>query len=124
MQGRLRILVVDDDPAMAEMMARALTRHGYEVDAASSADEALARFVAQAHDAAVLDLVMPDRDGVQLARALRSRAPGLPVAILTGYVRSPLLTENERPRLEVFQKPVVVQDVIDFLSAALGPAEK
>jgi CheY-like chemotaxis protein len=124
MQGEFRILVVDDDPAVAEMMARALARRGYQVETTDSADEAVAKFAAQPYDAAVLDLVMPDRDGIELARALRARAPGLPVAILTGYVHSPLLAENERPRLTVFKKPVVVQEVIDFLASELGPAHE
>jgi CheY-like chemotaxis protein len=124
MQNKFRILIVDDDPAVTEMMARALARRGYQVEATDSPGEALARFAAQPCDAAVLDLVMPDRDGIELARALRGHAPGLPVAILTGYVHSPLLAENERPRLAVFKKPVVVQDVIDFLASELRPARK
>jgi CheY-like chemotaxis protein len=124
MQDKFRILVVDDDPAVAEMMARALARHGYQVETTDSPDEALAKFAEQPCDAAVLDLVMPHRDGIDLARALRARAPGLPVAILTGYVRSPLLAENERPRLTVFKKPVAVQDVIAFLASELGPARE
>jgi CheY-like chemotaxis protein len=124
MQGRPRILVVDDDPAVTEMLARALARRAYQVDATNSADEALTRFVAQPCDAAVLDLLMPERDGLELARDLRKHAPGLPVAILTGYVNSPLLAEDERPRLAVFKKPVAVQDIIDFLSSELGPADE
>ena len=120
MNDKRRILVVDDDAAVTEMLARALVRRGYHVEATDSADDALARFTAHPCDAAVLDLVMPERDGLELARALRGQAPSLPIAILTGYVRSPLLAENERPRLAVFKKPVIVQDVIEFLSAELG----
>jgi DNA-binding NtrC family response regulator len=120
MKDTRRILIVDDDHAVAEMMARALLRRGYEVEATDSTDDALTRFAARPCDAAVLDLVMPGRDGVELARALRQQVPGLPVAILTGYVNSPLLAETERPHLAVFKKPVTVQDVIDFLDGELG----
>jgi DNA-binding NtrC family response regulator len=124
MKNKRRILVVDDDPDVAEMMARALLRRGYQVVATDSPDDALAHFAAQPCDAAVLDLVMPERDGIDLARALRAQTPGMPVAILTGYVHSPLLAENERPRLAVFKKPVVIQDVVDFLSDELGQSEE
>jgi DNA-binding NtrC family response regulator len=120
MKDKRRILVVDDDPAVSQMLARALVRRSYEVEATNSADEALARFAARACDAAILDLVMPEKDGVELARALRDQVPGLPIAILTGYVHSPLLSETERPRIAVFKKPIVIQDVIDFLAAELG----
>jgi len=124
MNDKRRILVVDDDPAVTEMMARALVRRGYQVVATDSADEALAGCAAQPCDAAVLDLVMPECDGIDLARALRAQAPGMPIAILTGYVHSPLLVENERPRLAVFKKPVVIQDVVDFLSGELGQPDE
>jgi CheY-like chemotaxis protein len=120
MRPRRRILVVDDDPFVAQMLERALVRRAYEVEATNSADDALVRFTARPCDAAVLDLVMPERDGVELARALRAQAPGLPIAILTGYVHSPLLSETERPQIAVFKKPVVVHDLIDFLAGELG----
>jgi CheY-like chemotaxis protein len=115
-----RILVLDDDPAIAEMMARALARRGYRVDAVNSATLALERFEAEPHDAAVLDLVMPERDGVDVATTLRRRSPGLPIAFLTGYVHSPLLAETDHTATAVFKKPVVIQEVVDFLDAELG----
>ncbi len=115
-----RILVVDDDQAIAEMMARALSRRGYRVEAVQSPDEALRLFGTAPHDAAVLDLVMPERDGMDLARTLRAQSPGLPIAILTGYVNSPLLPKEERVSLALFRKPVVIQEVVDFLDAELG----
>jgi len=117
-----RILVVDDDPSIAEMLARAFSRRGYRVDAVQSVDEALERFGEAPHDAAVLDLVMPERDGMDLARHLRSQSPGLPIAILTGYVHSPLLPKEQRGGLALFKKPVVIQEVVDFLDAELGRA--
>jgi DNA-binding response OmpR family regulator len=115
-----RVLVVDDDPAIAEMLARALARRGYRVDAVMSTKEALALFEAQPHDAAVVDLVMPERDGMDLTNTLRARVPGLPVAMLTGYVNSPLLPTGERSAFKVFKKPIVIQEVVDFLDAELG----
>jgi two-component system response regulator QseB len=115
-----RILVVDDDQAIGEMMARALTRRGYLVNAVQSPEEALTLFETAPYDAAVLDLVMPERDGMDLARSFRATSPGLPIAILTGYVHSPLIPRGEAASMAVFRKPVVVQEVVDFLEAELG----
>jgi CheY-like chemotaxis protein len=120
MKNPPRILVVDDDPAIALMLSRALGRRGYQVVATHSPEEAVASFSKEPSDAAVLDLVMPDRDGMDLANALRAQSPGLPIAILTGYIHSPLLPPQGRAGFVVFKKPVVVQDVVDFLDAELG----
>jgi len=118
-EGR-RILVVDDDPEIAAMLGRSLTRHGFQTDTTSSPNEALVLARQAAYDAAVVDLVMPEQNGVHLASALRVVTPGLPVAILTGYTRSPLLEDAEGPGLRVFAKPVAIQDVVDFIEAELA----
>ena len=120
MRASPRVLVVDDDPEIATMLARALTRHGYRIDTTSSPEEALARVEANRdYQAALLDLVMPERDGANLAAALRLKIPGLPLALLTGYTRSPLIPEAERAGVAVFTKPVVIQDLVDFLKAEI-----
>jgi CheY-like chemotaxis protein len=114
------ILIVDDDPATARMLARALGRHGYRTESFTSADAALSRAsVPPAFDAALLDLVMPGRDGASLASDLRQHLPGLPVALLTGYTRSPLLSLAQRSSAAVFTKPVVIQEIVDFLRSEI-----
>lgn len=115
-----RILIVDDDPEVATMLARALSRRGFQIDSTSSPEEALARASEVAYDAALLDLVMPGRDGSELAAALRQKLPGLTVALLTGYKHSPLIPATERSGVAVFTKPLVIQDLVDFLQAELG----
>jgi len=115
-----RVLVVDDDAAVASMLSRALARHGFLVDAARTADEALDKAAAAPYDAALLDLVMPGRDGANLGAALASRRPGMTVAFLTGYQNSPLIEEAKRAGRTVFTKPVVVQEIADYLNSELG----
>jgi CheY-like chemotaxis protein len=115
-----RILVVDDDPEIAKMLSRSLSRRGYQIEAIASPDEALARCAAEPYDAAILDLVMPGQDGAALATALRAQTPGLPIALLTGYSRSPLLEAAQRqPGTAVFTKPVAIGDLADFLQAEI-----
>ncbi len=120
MKENPRILVVDDDPEIAKMLTRSLSRRGYVIDAVASPDEALARSAAEPYDAAILDLVMPVRDGADLAAALRAQSPGLPIVLLTGYSRSPLLKGAERqPATAVFTKPVAIAELADFLQAEI-----
>ncbi len=115
-----RILVVDDDPGVGQMLSRALARHGYQVDATTSADEALERSDGVRYDAALVDLVMPGRDGADLSGTLRRRFPGLPIGLLTGYTHSPLIPSFEKSGMAVFKKPVLIQDLVDFLQREIG----
>jgi CheY-like chemotaxis protein len=120
MKETRRILVVDDDPGIGQMLSRALARHGYQVDAATSADEALERSDAVRYDAALVDLVMPGRDGADLSSTLRRRFPGLPIGLLTGYTHSPLIPSFEKSGMAVFTKPILIQDLVDFLQREIG----
>jgi CheY-like chemotaxis protein len=115
-----RILVVDDDPGIGQMLTKALARHGFQVDAVTSGDEALERAEGTQYDAALVDLVMPGRDGADLSSTLRRRFPGLPIGLLTGYSNSPLIPSFEKSGMAVFNKPVLIQELVDFLQRELG----
>lgn len=119
MSQEKHILVVDDDAAVAAMLSRALARHGFKIDTARTGDEALAKADVAGYDAAVLDLVMPGRDGADLSAALQAKLPSLTVAFLTGYARSPLIDAAKRAGRTVFSKPVVIQELVEFLNAEL-----
>jgi CheY-like chemotaxis protein len=120
MSDARRVLVVDDDPGIGQMLSRALSRHGFAVDAVTSAEEALTRIEEAAYDAAFVDLVMPGRDGADLAESLRRRFPGLPVGLLTGYTHSPLIPPVAKSGMAVFKKPVLIQDLVEFLQREIG----
>ncbi len=78
-----RLLVVDDDPALARTLRRALGVEGYEVETAQDGVEALQRLAADPYDALVLDVSMPRLDGLALCRLLRERRDHTPVLMLT-----------------------------------------
>jgi two-component system alkaline phosphatase synthesis response regulator PhoP len=120
MEDARRILVVDDDPGIGLMLTKALARHGYAVDAATSADEAIERSESVSYDAALVDLVMPGKDGAALSDTLRRRFPGLPIGLLTGYAHSPLIPAVEKSGVAVFKKPVAIQDLVDFLQREIS----
>ena len=120
MKEARRILVVDDDPGIGQMLTKALARHGFHVDATTSAEEALEKSEATGYDAALVDLVMPGGDGAELSETLRRRFPGLPIGLLTGYAHSPLIPAVEKSGMAVFKKPVLIQDLVEFLQRELG----
>jgi two-component system OmpR family response regulator len=79
----MRLLVVEDDPAAAQMLTRALTRDGYAVDVASDGAEALWAAGEVPYAAIVLDRMIPPPDGLEVCRRLRASGNWVPVLLLT-----------------------------------------
>ncbi|HKF14352.1 MAG TPA: response regulator transcription factor [Gaiellaceae bacterium] len=80
----MKILVVDDERAVRDSLRRALELQGYEVDLAADGAEALARLNANGQpDAIVLDILMPEVDGLEVCRRLRRAGNSVPVLMLT-----------------------------------------
>jgi DNA-binding response OmpR family regulator len=77
-----RVLVVEDDRTVAEVVTRYLEREGFVVESVGDGNEALARADAQLPDLVVLDIMLPGLDGLEVCRRLRTRAP-IPVVMLT-----------------------------------------
>ncbi len=78
-----KVLLVDDDVRLRQMIAEFLQRHGIESEGVSTAAAALRALSRQAFDLVVLDLMLPDEDGIALCRRLRSAASPLPIIILS-----------------------------------------
>lgn len=80
----MRILVVDDEPTLVSFLVPVLERHGYEVDAVGTGEEALAAVAERPPDLVLLDVALPGLDGLAVCRALRRGPRHLPVILLTG----------------------------------------
>jgi two-component system, cell cycle response regulator CpdR len=80
-----RILLAEDDDNMRRFLERALIRAGYDVEAVSDGDTALARARQTAFDLLVADVVMPGLDGIELARRASVMLPDLRVMFITGF---------------------------------------
>jgi two-component system response regulator MprA len=81
--GAVRILIVDDDRALRDALRRALVLGGYETVPAESGEEALVEAASAAPDAVVLDIGLPDIDGLEVCRRLRGAGNRVPVLMLT-----------------------------------------
>jgi two-component system response regulator MprA len=79
----VRILVVDDEPAVRDALARALRLEGYEVELAGDGEEGLVAVERRAPDAVLLDVLMPRLDGIAACRRLRASGDQTPVLMLT-----------------------------------------
>ena len=81
----MKVLIVDDDPAIRMLYKEELEEEGYEVTIASSGEEALKLFDEQSPDIVTLDILMPGMDGIQVLRHMKEKNPELPVIMSTAY---------------------------------------
>ena len=79
----MRVLIVDDDRSLRDALRRTLTLGGYDTETAEGGQEALTKAATQAPDAMVLDVGLPDIDGLEVCRRLRAGGNRLPVLMLT-----------------------------------------
>jgi CheY-like chemotaxis protein len=87
-----RILLVEDEPAVRDVLRQALERRGYHVDVGCNGDEGLALCEAlEPPDLLITALILPGVTGPVVAERLRQRAPGVKVLLMSGYSEHPLL---------------------------------
>ncbi len=80
-----KILIVDDDPDLLAVCSRALVNAGYTVFAASSAEEARSYIDENKLDLLILDIFLPNEDGISLLKGVYDVDPSLPAMVITGY---------------------------------------
>jgi PAS domain S-box-containing protein len=117
-----RVLLVEDEPAVASVVSAALRRSGFVVEACASGEEACERVASGPDDVDVVlsDVVMPGMSGDRLAALLLRHRPDLPVLLMTGY--SSTVTAEYAERLGVralLHKPLGVDEVVAAVRAAL-----
>ena len=79
----MRVLVVEDEPHMAELIRKGLSREGFAVDVAADGEECMRMATATAYDAVVLDVMLPGISGFEACRRLRDDSVWTPVLMLT-----------------------------------------
>jgi two-component system response regulator AtoC len=84
-----QVLVVDDDPSMRTALETSFLRHGWRVETACGASEAMAKFHRRPHPLVVTDIRMPGSDGFALLRQVRAAEPGTAVILLTAFASVP-----------------------------------
>lgn len=119
----LRILVVDDQPEMAEMLADSLSDRGYDAIATSSGRDALKKLSTQRFDALITDLRMPEVDGLALLRASRELDPSRPVIVMTAHGALDTAVEaSGQGAYHYLSKPFRFEELARLIERALGQA--
>ena len=116
-----RVLVVDDEPGIRDLLAKTLGLADYEVETAADGPAALERLHTAAYDLLIVDLKMPGMDGLTVVREARRHTADLPVIIITGF--SSESTAIEALNLGVsgyLTKPFRVPEVLKAAVKALG----
>ncbi|MGH7314617.1 MAG: sigma-54-dependent transcriptional regulator, partial [Candidatus Rokuibacteriota bacterium] len=119
-QGRT-ILVVDDEPTIVDGLRMTLEAEGYAVRIAGSVDTALAALAQLEAHMAIVDLMLPDGDGISLTRELKKRDPSLEVIIITAYgsVRRAMEATKGAGAFHVLEKPFDPEEVLGLVKNAL-----
>lgn len=114
------ILLVDDDALLNEAVQYSLERSGYRAAAVTTAADALRWSQTQRADLALLDIGLPDQDGLQLCRSLRAVCPDLPVIFLTAHDREmDVLLGFERGADDYITKPFNLSELVARVGAVL-----
>jgi len=136
----MRVLVVDDDEAVRRSVARALIRDGYEVSTAPDGAAALNELAQGRQDAVVLDILMPEPNGLEVCRWLRGRGDATPILMLTArdlvsdrvagldagaddYLIKPFALDELRARLRaLLRRTGAAQEVLSYADITLDTA--
>jgi DNA-binding NtrC family response regulator len=114
-----RVLVVDDEHKQTEILRSILEREGYEVETASSAEEAEALVRANPPDVVLTDLRLPGRDGIELLEAVHRGFPQVGVVLVTAHGTIPTAVEAmKRGALDYLTKPLTREAVVACVRGA------
>jgi CheY-like chemotaxis protein len=113
----MRILVVDDDPSVAQVLADALRFEGHDVFVALDGVEALNFLETTTVNGVFLDLVMPGLDGFTVLSRIRSRYPTLPVVIISAYAETEVTRRaRDLGAVHVISKPAALRELSQALA--------
>src|SRR5580765_4800808 len=113
----MRILLIEDDENVAEVLADAFAADGHEIAITHTGEEGLTYLAQNRPDAIVLDVRLPNLNGVGVLRQIRSVDPALPVIIMTGLATAGELAEIQRLGVtEIIEKPELLKRFDDALA--------
>ena len=117
-----RILLAEDDDSLRGFLSRALERAGHDVTACADGEEAVT-FLDEPWDLLLTDIVMPGKDGIEVARLAGEKRPGAPIMFITGFAAVSLAAaEAAAPGAKVLAKPVHLREIVAEVERMLAPA--
>ncbi len=114
-----RVLLVDDEEEFLDIMSERMRNRGMEVVTASSAKEALEKIENDLFDAIILDLMMPDMNGLETIKAIKEKKPELQVILLSGQATLEKGVEAMKlGALDVVEKPADMETLVEKIKKA------
>ncbi|MEE9588552.1 MAG: response regulator [Hyphomicrobiaceae bacterium] len=116
-----RILLAEDDESMRRFLVKALERAGYEVISFGNGVDAYARLKEEPFALLLTDIVMPEMDGIELARRASEMDPDLRIMFITGFAAVTLNADEATPHdAKVLSKPFHLRDLVDEIERLLA----
>ena len=118
--GERRILIVEDEPVVADTLRQILSSSGYDTRVAYSAETALSGLSRWSPGLAILDVMLPNMNGIDLAMALKERFPICRILLISGQPSVESLLQEARRRgheFEILAKPVHPTEILDTIAA-------
>ena len=121
MKDKPTILVVDDNQDLLETFAMILKRRGYRVQTAGDGLSAINKFKEQNFDVTLMDIVMPEMNGVDAFKKIREIQPEAPIILMTAYSDDELIqnAKNEGAR-QIIHKPIHIDQLIELINETAG----
>ena len=120
MSSMAKILVVDDEPGMREMLVFELGQRGYEVAAAANGEEALARLRAERFQLVISDVKMPGMDGIRMLDAVKKLDPDVEIIMSTGFgTIETAVDAMKKGAYDFIQKPFNIDEMAALVEKAL-----
>jgi DNA-binding NtrC family response regulator len=120
-----RILVVDDEVVICDVIQRALIMRHYTTETAGSALEAIEKLEAAPYDLAIVDLMLPDVNGLEVAEAIRLLDPGTPVILITAYGTPSFENIASHPAISYYiHKPFELDRMMELVDRLISGQKK
>lgn len=114
-----KVLLVDDEKDFLDIMTERMETRGLDVSVSTSAVQALEKIKSESYDAIVLDLLMPEMDGIEALKAIREIQPDAQVILLTGHATVKKGIEAMKlGALDFFEKPVNLESLTEKIKEA------
>ena len=118
---QIRILVVDDEKETGDYLQLLLTKAGYDVVSFGNGLEAYERLKEEPFTLLLTDIVMPEMDGIELARRASELDPDLKIMFITGFAAVALNPDNHAPKdAKILSKPFHLRDLVDEVERLLA----
>ncbi len=121
--GNRSILIVDDEPEVTESLAAILQQYGYNVRVAQTAEQAIGAIADWQPDLAIVDVVLPQMNGIDLAVTIRNAHPNCRLVLFSGQQTSQSVLEEAAKKghlFEILAKPVHPLFMLDYVSSRLA----